>query len=89
MSVKDAVGNALQEGDFVHVKVGLEWLEGHIIEIKQGGSILSTARGETKMTAGMVKVKLNAVSVFDPTNPVVLDIYKLTNPKAVKSDPNS
>lgn len=77
--VKDALGKILHEGDKVHVSIGNPptWVDGEIELIKMGGSIVPVSKTQQAIMAGAVIITFKAKAVFDPRNPVCLDIFKL------------
>lgn len=89
--MKDANGNTLYNNALVHVKVGTEWLQGRITELKEGGSVISMIRATKELketpviTAASVKITCEVASQADPRNPLFGDIVILMDPVEVKA----
>lgn len=89
--MKDLNGNELQVGDVVFTKVGLEWLQGTVTELKPGGTILAIKNAQTGqkgvgMTPEVVVVTSKLVSAADPSIGVHNDIAKLCVPPTHKTE---
>ena len=58
--MRDMQGHELKEGDLVHVKVGNEWIVGHVLKVQNGGIAVT---GVPKNRQDPVGVTMDALVV--------------------------
>jgi len=81
MSVRDAVGNELVEGDFVLVMLEKPFAIGRISNLKDGGLSLADASGKAKATPGIMKIVCPQTIAYQPgPHAAVPIVFKLNNP---------
>lgn len=80
--MRDANGNSLFDKALCHVKVGTEWLQGRVVEIKEGGTIVGMAKGGVPViSAAKVKIVCEVEANANPKDPLFNDIVLLVDPK--------
>jgi hypothetical protein len=80
--VKDATGQVVEFGDAVHVKVGNEWVHGHVVKVQEGGiAIAGVAKqaGQTPVTPDMLVIQLGVMFMEQPGQPHP-GVLKLASP---------
>ena len=55
--MKDSSGNELAVGDTIHIRCGLEWLDGVIVNIQEGGISLAAQGGQNVQTSPGVVIQ--------------------------------
>lgn len=81
MSVKDAVGNELVEGDLVLVQLEHPFCIGRISKLKDGGLSLADASGKGKVSPGMMQIVCPQTIAYQPgPHAAIRVLFKLNNP---------
>lgn len=76
---KDMLGNTLEEGQLIFVKMGMDWCIGSVIKLNMGG--IKTPDG--KETPGECVIGIQPLRwAFAPNKPVNFPCVRLVNPQA-------
>jgi hypothetical protein len=83
--MRDAQGIELQQGDQIHLKIGLEWIVGTIVKIQNGGIAVSgmmpkPGENQIPVTPDMVVIQL-AVNFSTPPGMPHGEVVKLASPQ--------
>jgi hypothetical protein len=86
--VKDRIGNELKDGHLVEIKLGSPEVMAYITEVKSGGIIAGLRKGSGEsVTPGIVTLVATFTFQFDPTNPVLANVIRLTDPSDKATTP--
>lgn len=81
MSVKDAVGSELVEGDLVLVQLDKPYCIGRISKMANGGLSLADTTGKGRSSPGMIQIVCPQTVLYQPgPHANVPVIFKLNNP---------
>jgi hypothetical protein len=82
--VKDMLGNELLQGDTIHIKVGNEWILGHVVKTQLGGiavtGIPRDKNGQVGVTPDMIVFQA-AIGFLEPPGSPHPGVLKIDAPK--------